>query len=559
MDVVALCAGFVIGPDVAACLGGPPTFARLLALLPGDLDVLAPDRPLRRYRLITFAPTMMVLEAPLSIDERVLNHLLAIETIDEHLLPYIASWPETLPPISDGQRTLVDRLARLLARMPRISTIELHGADAATRSAITHAARGSMRLLPLRARRLALPTSELDLIQRLAEREVLLADVLPVIEVHPLDGLDTPNTVRAFADELAVPLLISAPEPLALTRPGLTSLEIPHVTATERYDLWSDALSGREMPIGKLAQQFQLDPGQITELANALDDKSSFDELWTSCRNASQPRLEDLARKVEPNATWDDLVLAPAALQTLHELVHQLEHRHTVHERWGMARGDARGQAITALFHGPSGTGKTHACEAIARAANLDLYHIDLSQVVDKYVGETEKRLRRIFDAAERGGAVLLFDEADALFGKRGKIERGTDRWANLEVSYLLQRMERYHGLAILTTNDKSALDAAFMRRLRFVVPFAFPDVPLRTELWRRAFPCGAPTSELDHARLATLQLTGAGIKNVAIRAAFNAAHDNASISMAHVLAAARSELAKLELPFPELEMRARN
>ena len=153
----------------------------------------------------------------------------------------------------------------------------------------------------------------------------------------------------------------------------------------------------------------------------------------------------------------------------------------------GASRAATRGQAITALFAGPSGTGKTLAAEVIARETSLDLYHVDLSQVVDKYVGETAKRLRRIFDAAEAGGAILLFDEADALFGKRAQVERGTDRCSNIEIRYLLQRMESYNGLAILMTNAKDALDAAFLRRLRFVVQFPFPDVRLRTELWRRA------------------------------------------------------------------------
>ncbi|MGN6108112.1 MAG: ATP-binding protein, partial [Kofleriaceae bacterium] len=229
---------------------------------------------------------------------------------------------------------------------------------------------------------------------------------------------------------------------------------------------------------------------------------------------------------------------------------------HVVHEQWGFARGQARGQAITALFAGPSGTGKTLAAEVIAREAGLDLYHIDLSQIVDKYVGETEKRLRRVFEAAEAGGAVLLFDEADALFGKRADIERGTDRWANLEVSYLLQRMESYNGLAILTTNAKDKLDSAFLRRLRFVVEFPFPDVELRAELWRRVIPRDTPTDRLDASKLARLQLTGANIKSVAINAAFHAASEGSSLAMRHVARAARSELAKRELPFPEAEVR---
>jgi hypothetical protein len=524
------------------------------------IDAASPTRPLRRYRLVTLAPQLPAFEAPLSIDERILNYLLAISTLDEHLLPHVAELPARLPPPTDAQRTVVDRIARVLAKTQAANAIQVHGGDAMMRLAVLHAAAATrgVKLLRLRASTLALSPQELDLLQRLVERETLLDDVLPVIELDALDGAEVTKAVRTFVDGSSVPIAVSSPDPISFAKTTATSFALPPVTAAERFVLWSTALGGREFSVGKLAQQFQLEPDEISSIAVALDDTSTFEETWSACRDISRPRLDDLARKIDPIATWESLVLAPSALATLHELVRQLEHRHTVHEQWGLARGDARGQAITALFHGPSGTGKTHAAEILARAANLDLFHIDLSQVVDKYVGETEKRLRRIFDAAERGGAVLLFDEADALFGKRGTIERGTDRWANIEVSYLLQRMERYHGLAILTTNAKDSLDQAFMRRLRFVVPFAFPDVTLRVELWRRVFPADVPIVGLDAARLAKLQLTGANIKNVAIKAAFHAAHDNTPVTMSHILAAARSEFAKLEMPFPELEMRAR-
>ncbi|MBV9596853.1 MAG: ATP-binding protein, partial [Chloroflexi bacterium] len=186
---------------------------------------------------------------------------------------------------------------------------------------------------------------------------------------------------------------------------------------------------------------------------------------------------------------------------------------------------------------------------------NLDLYRIDLSQVVSKYIGETEKNLRRIFDAADEAGAVLLFDEADALFGKRTEVRDSHDRYANIEVSYLLQRMEVYRGLAILTTNAKAALDPAFMRRLRFSVHFPFPDAAQRAEIWRRVFPATAPTAGLDVERLAHLNVAGGSIANIALGGAFIAADAGEPIHMAHLLAAARAEFAKLEKPLPELEL----
>ena len=195
------------------------------------------------------------------------------------------------------------------------------------------------------------------------------------------------------------------------------------------------------------------------------------------------------------------------------------------------------------------------AAEVLASDLRLDLYRIDLSQVVSKYIGETEKNLRRVFDAAEEGGAILLFDEADALFGKRSEVKDSHDRYANIEVSYLLQRMEAYRGLAILTTNMKSALDQAFLRRIRFVVQFPFPDAGQRAEIWRRIFPAATPLDGLDFNRLARLNVAGGNICNIALNAAFLAADAGEPVRMQHLLQAARSEYAKLEKPLTETEI----
>ena len=195
------------------------------------------------------------------------------------------------------------------------------------------------------------------------------------------------------------------------------------------------------------------------------------------------------------------------------------------------------------------------AAEVLAGELSLDLYRIDLSSVVSKYIGETEKNLRRVFDAADTGGAILLFDEADALFGKRSDVKDSHDRYANIEVSYLLQRMEAYRGLAILTTNMRSALDAAFLRRLRFIVQFPFPDAIQRAQIWRQVFPKNAPTCGLNPDRLAQLNVAGGNIRNMALTAAFIAADRNEPVGMSHVLLAARSEYAKLEKPLTESEI----
>jgi len=239
----------------------------------------------------------------------------------------------------------------------------------------------------------------------------------------------------------------------------------------------------------------------------------------------------------------------------LHDVAVHVKQRAHVYEQWGFAAKSNRGLGISALFAGVSGTGKTMAAEVLANELRLDLYRIDLSQVVSKYIGETEKNLRRVFDAAEESGAILLFDEADALFGKRSEVKDSHDRYANIEVSYLLQRMESYRGLAILTTNMKSALDTAFLRRISFVVQFPFPDAAQRANIWRRIFPTNTPVDKLDVMKLARLNIAGGNIRNIALNAAFSAADAHEPVGMRHLLRAARSEYAKLEKSLTDSEI----
>jgi SpoVK/Ycf46/Vps4 family AAA+-type ATPase len=263
-----------------------------------------------------------------------------------------------------------------------------------------------------------------------------------------------------------------------------------------------------------------------------------------------------LAQRLEPVATWDDLVLPELQRQILRDIAAHVKQRAKVYETWGFAQKSSRGLGISALFAGASGTGKTMAAEVLASELRLDLYRIDLSQVVSKYIGETEKNLRRVFDTAEEGGAVLLFDEADALFGKRSEVKDSHDRYANIEISYLLQRMEAYRGLAILTTNMKNALDPAFMRRIRFIVQFPFPDAAQRAEIWRRIFPSNTPIVGLDYEKLSRLNVTGGNIRNIALNAAFLAADADETVSMKHLLHAARSEYMKIEKSLTDAEVR---
>jgi len=257
-----------------------------------------------------------------------------------------------------------------------------------------------------------------------------------------------------------------------------------------------------------------------------------------------------------PYACWDDLVLPDLQKQTLLQMAAQVRHRLTVYESWGFSAKGRRGLGVSALFCGESGTGKTLAAEVLARELELDVYRIDLSAVVSKYIGETEKNLKQVFDAAEEGGVLLLFDEADALFGKRAEVKDSHDRYANIEVSYLLQRMEAYQGLAILTTNMKSALDRAFQRRLRFTVNFPFPDAAQRAAIWSRVFPATTPTQDLDLKKLSQLNVAGGNIRNIALNAAFLAAQAGTPVGMKYLVEAARLEAQKIDRPLSDAEIR---
>jgi len=340
---------------------------------------------------------------------------------------------------------------------------------------------------------------------------------------------------------------------------------------TEQQNAWATALGAEaaDSP-AQLAGQFNLNLPSIEILAarGQLEAKAGAESLpdavWDACCASERPRLDALAQRIEPKVSWDDLVLPKAEMESLRQIAGQVGHRNQVYQDWGFDQKMSYGFGISALFAGESGTGKTMASEVIANALRLNLYRIDLSQVVNKYIGETEKNLRRLFDAAQDGGAILFFDEADALFGKRSEVKDSHDRYANIEINYLLQRLESYSGLVILATNMKSAMDTAFLRRLRFIVRFPVPGVADRLRLWNKVFrqaerkkgESAPPLGELDYARLAKLNLTGGHIHNVALNAAFMAADRNSPITMPLVLQAARAEIQKLGHAINEMDFR---
>jgi hypothetical protein len=408
---------------------------------------------------------------------------------------------------------------------------------------------------------------ELDALARLWEREAVLGASALLVEADDADDdRQRQHAIGRLLDAMSAPTLVSSGARRQETRRTVLTFDVPNATRAEQRSLWEAGVEGVDAHVDgaprRLAAQFDLTAARIhAACAEAVNLAAAPDELgqrlWDAGRRQARPRMSELAQWLDTSATFDDLVLPAAQLETLHEIAVHVEQRVRVHEEWGFATRGARGLGISALFVGPSGTGKTLAAEVLAHALRLDLFRIDLSQVVNKYIGETEKNLRRVFDAAEEGGAVLFFDEADALFGRRSEVKDSHDRYANIEVSYLLQRMEEYRGLAILATNMKDALDPAFLRRLRFMVHFPFPDPALRAGIWRRVFPRATPTEDLDVDVLARLNISGGSIRNIALNAAFQAAAGDSAVRMDHVIRAVRSEYAKLEKPLSGVELDA--
>jgi cytidylate kinase len=374
------------------------------------------------------------------------------------------------------------------------------------------------------------------------------------------------KTVARVADEYGQLTFLAGELPWSLqgvfAQESFCAVELAMPDVSLRQTAWEHALqrfplSGGQSWTGELASQFHLTPGQIHDAAAWVAQRRAMAsdeaevtraELYAACRNQSHHKLAELAVKIEPHYHWDDLVLPLDKRERLRELCDQVVHRHRVFGDWGFGRKLGHGRGISALFAGPSGTGKTMAAEVIAHELQLDLYKIDLSGVVNKYIGETEKNLAKIFHEAEASNAILFFDEADALFGKRTRISDAHDRYANIETSYLLQRMEAYEGVVILATNLRENMDEAFTRRIKFIIDFPFPDVASRKLIWQTHFPREAPMSgDVDFDRLSQqLQITGGSIKNIVLNAAFFAAADGGVIGMEHILRGARGEYEKI-------------
>ncbi|HTD37751.1 MAG TPA: ATP-binding protein [Candidatus Limnocylindrales bacterium] len=565
--LLLLAAGAELDPAVAALSApSPPTFAFALGMLPEpEWAALAASAPLRAYRLVDAvrdAATSLI-QAVARIDERVLHYLTGVTALDARL----AGEVEILEPdaaLVPTHDALATRIGAAWSDSGAPAAIALFGADETIRRGIAAAgaARAGLGLLAIDAPTIAaLAHEELGNRLRLWEREAILMHSALFVDASAVDAADAAaaSAVRRAAERLARPLVLATSARWRPLRRRTIPMEARKPPRAEQRALWSGGLAARDLrddeTVSRLVAQFDFGAhaiaGALDAAALAGGDPPLSERLWEAAREQTRQPLQDVAERIEAVATWDDLVLPERQREQLRDIGRHVAGQTTVYDDWDFAAPGSRGLGVTALFAGASGTGKTLAAEVLARELRLDLHRVDLASVMSKYIGETEKSLRRLFEGAESGGTILFFDEADALFGKRTTVKDSHDRYANVAIDYLLQRMESYRGLAVLATNMKSALDPAFVRRIRFIVDFPFPNETQRAHLWRRVFPSSAPLAPLDAERLARLSVAGGTIRNIALSAAFRAAERRAPIAPGDLRAAAHAELLKLERPIP--------
>ena len=584
-DVLVLAAGAELDPSFASLCAAAqgsaerpyPSFSLALeALRDAHWSAIAPDASLRAWRLVAVGTGDTVTTSPLRIEERVLHYLRGLETMDESLaglMSPLASSGALVP----SHREVAEQLAGTWMSVEaesRPPVAQLCGNDSEGKRAVAAAAVSALGfgVNVLSASALPNAPAELDGLLRLLGREAVLAQRALMLDCDDVEASDTAraSAVATFAEHYRGALILTCPERRCLPRVASVPFDVERPADDEQAAVWrsvlGEAAAGLDGRVEALVSHFDLGTeaiqaagfealGRASRSGKISDPEELGRSLWQSCLAHARPSLDALAQRMRPVAGWDDLVLPDSQRDMLREIAVHVRQRHRVYQEWGFAARSLRGLGITALFSGQSGTGKTLAAEVLADELGLDLYRIDLATVVSKYIGETEKNLKKIFDAADAGGAILLFDEADALFGKRSEVKDSHDRYANIEVSYLLQRMEEYRGLAILTTNMQAALDPAFLRRIRFIVQFPFPDAASRTEIWERILPPETPTEGLDAVKLGQMAVAGGNIRNIALGAAFLAAEDGTAVGMGHVLRAARSEYAKLEKPLTSAEI----
>ncbi len=578
-DVLVLCAGAALEKRfLTACAAAHhdanaawPTFGLALSVLDQPhWSAISRARPLRHWYLVELE-NGSPLHVPMRINERILQFLIEVPAVDHLLEPLVrplglrlaAESAHSHSNLAGAIEPGIRHWKAMGANSEPVLLISVHSSLRA-RAFLEMCRQTGLKPCAMHAADIPGMAAERDQFARLWLRESVLSGAALLIQT---DDTENQHNLSALLRQIETPVAVEAQPGSQSERLEGLRIHLTELPAADRKKIWIQHLGGVAQQMNgcldRIVDYFHFDePGiQVSAFTARQEIAASEGEdagriTWNICRQHARRSLEKLAQRLEPRGGWDDLVLPPQQTETLRQILAHVRCRATVNERWGFASRYGRGLGLSALFSGPSGTGKTMAADIIARELDLDLYRIDLATVVSKYIGETEKNLRAIFDAAEQSSAILLFDEADSLFGKRSEVRDSHDRYANLEVSYLLQRMEAYRGVAILTTNMQHALDPAFMRRIRFIVQFPFPDAAARARIWQRIFPSATPTGRLEFERLAQLNISGGVICNIAMNAAFLAAQSDEAVGMKHLLSASRTEYSKMGKPLTEAETR---
>ncbi|MBI1407411.1 MAG: AAA family ATPase [Caulobacter sp.] len=545
------------------------TLRLAIAMFPeSEWRSFTPEGPLRAWDLVQIEPGPSLLDAPVRPTEFTV-HMLCGEISRDRLLTDALIRQERYAPkpieLVGAQSRLAEDVLRMF-RLPR--SVD----DAWLRPLIVCPdSREARRFVTAVAERMEFPVDRLNLdaivsasdrqqIRRLLRRDYGVNSSLILVELTDVElSAERLWSISSFLDDRFGPVIFCAPG--RVTAAGLFDrvFELPLPSPEEQWAMWQGLLGEEAVPLKAMLMRFNLgreaiETAHATAMLNREDDADvpgSEPPPWrpylsAACRELLRGPLERLAERIDTRVALDQLALPPPQRAALEAIIADVGNQAQVIGAFEASGGSSRGLGLTALFAGPSGTGKTTAAEAMATALDLDLYRIDLSAMISKYIGETEKQLATLFDAAERGANILLFDEADALFGKRTTVRDSHDRYANQSVSYLLQRIESYRGLAILATNLVDNMDEAFQRRFTYTVTFPMPAQREREAIWRHVFGPQIAVEALDFHRLAEFNLSGASIRSVALRAAFFAAAANGPVTMERLQIAIREEYRKL-------------
>ena len=565
-------------------------------LLSDERNALQPallaDSPLRRWHIVELEPSgdALRLTGGVRLDPLLAAYLCGRAApqlrVDEVLAELPAPQPLAALPIDAQALALAERfLARCGAAAPAAHAflLQLQGPDERLLERVCAAIFAALQMSCVRldavrwfGRGAGTGSGAMRDRLRLLCRDALLCNRVLVLSGWQRAGAHTDDEYRAWTEAVLDTLLESQRYVVAINGPERALarqahryenhpvapllIRVPLPDAALRRAIWSAGAQDRALPLSdaeldKLADHYRFTHAQIEAVWKELDSRRLLDggdgdaaALLEICRDASVVEQFSVAEEVKTRYRLDDIVLPPATRGWLQEMLHYAQHRHRVIEQWGFGRSHGNSRNLCVLFHGPSGTGKTMAASIVANELNLGLYRVDLANVLSKYIGETEKHLAQLFDQAEAMDVVLYFDEAESLFGKRTETQDAHDRYANLQTGYLLQRIETYPGVVILSTNLLGNMDKAFMRRFKFVIEYPFPDAAQRQALWRKAFPAEAPLGEdVDFALLAQkATLSGGNINTIALRAAMYAAAEDRSVSMDHLLRAVEREYDKL-------------